>query len=147
MFSAAGGSPQRRVKLFAAAAKALSVAGVLGRWEKLIGREFNSAEEVAGVLSRVFTLLFGNAKIINGNKHLNISNELNDAEKTKCNKNGGGAALTFGANLTAKALANAGRNAAAALVAVADFADSCRKGNGVNALNNATRCVRGAGQL
>lgn len=67
---------------------AANSASALSRWEKVVGREIESAEYFAGIISRVAAFLFGYAEIINRNKHLNVSDKLYDGEKSECYKYG-----------------------------------------------------------
>ena len=53
------------------------------RREEIIGGELYFTENITGLVGGVIALLFRYTEIINGNKHLNIANKLNDSEKPK----------------------------------------------------------------
>ena len=67
------------------AAFTIKVAGA-GR-EEIVSGEFNLSENIARLVRCVVALLFGYTKVIYRYKHLDISDKLNDCEKTKCDIN------------------------------------------------------------
>ena len=86
--------------LFTAAAgivsgEAVFKTALLG-WEKLIHRELNLAESVAGIVCFALALLVGYAEIVCGNEHLNIPFQLYDCENSQSDCNG-----FFGLTVTA----------------------------------------------
>ena len=81
-------------------------------------------------------MLFGYAKIVNGDKHLHIADKLYYCEKTDCDEDCGGAVLEFGYNITADCFAYTFGDTANAIVTVAYFAKTSRKRYGVNSAYN-----------
>ena len=68
--------------------------------------------------------------------------ENRDREKPQGGINGRRAVLQLGDRIAAEHLAYAFRNAADILVAIVNFADSCRKRNRIDRLNHAFRHIR-----
>ena len=124
------------------AAAAVVIRVARARREKVIGREFDLSEGVAGTVGGIVTLLFGYAEIVYRNQHLNISYELNYREKPQGGINGRRAVLQLGDRIAAEHLAYAFRNAADILLAIVNFADSRRKRNRIDRLNHAFRHIR-----
>ena len=55
--------------------------------EKLVGREFDVFENLAGIIGCADAFFSGNAKIIGRNKHLYSAFKLNNGKKPKSEKN------------------------------------------------------------
>ena len=105
--------------------------------EEIVGGEFNFFESIAGlIISRVGTSFFGNAKIINRNKHLHIADKLNYCKESQGDKNSGLTAMLFGYNVAAYTFANTIRNTADIVITIAYFAYACRERDRVNRLHN-----------
>lgn len=93
------------------------------------------------MVGRVVALLFGYAEIVNRNKHLNVSDKLNDSKQAESYINRRTAVLQIGHNIAAYAVAYAFRYTAHIFVAVAYLADARGQRNRVDRLNNAFRHV------
>ena len=93
------------------------------------------------VVCRIGAGLFGYTEIIYRDKHLYIAHQLNYCEKPEGYKNCRLTAFLLGYNSSANAFAYAVGNTAYVFIAISDFADMCRKRNGVNRLNHAFRTV------
>ena len=112
--------------------------------EKVVGREFNFAECVAGLIACILALLFWNTEVIHGYKHLHISNKLNYGEQTESYINRRISVLQVGNNISAYTLGNAFGNAVNIIVAISYLAFPCRKRNRVDRLNYALRHIGGS---
>ena len=77
--------------------------------EEIGGGEVDASEYVAGGVCRKFTLLFGDAEIVYGYKHLNLTYKLNDREKSESNV-GGVSRFSGRKGATSEEIKNAGRN-------------------------------------
>ena len=106
------------------------------RWEKVVNRKLNFAKSITGMVGRIFALFFGHTKIVNRDKHLNITNELYYREKTDGSIYGGCSVLEIAYNITANCFAYAVRYTANTFVTVADFTYASRQGDRVNCAYN-----------
>ena len=112
--------------------------------EKVVGREFNFAECVAGLIACILALLFWNTEVIHGYKHLHISYKLNDSEQTESYINRRISVLQVGNNISAYTLGNAFGNAVNIIVAIPYLAFACGKRNRVYRLNYALGHIGGS---
>lgn len=105
--------------------------------EEIIGGEFDFFENVAGLVGGIVALLFGYAKVVYGDKHLYLTDKLNNGKESKRYVDGRCAAVKTRYNATAQKLVYEVRHNADTLARVLNLANTTAKRDGVNTLNNA----------
>ena len=118
----------------------------LGR-EKFLHGETHFFKHFAGVFAVGGAFFGGNAEIVNGDKHLNVADKLNDSEKSKRYVYSRCSAFAICMKISADVFVYCRGNTTVYRVVIAHLAKLCRKGNGVNALNytfrHITACANG----
>ena len=115
--------------------------------EEIIGWELDFTENVAGLVGGVVALLLWNTEIVDGDKHLNVADKLNDSEKSKRYIYSRCSAFAICMKISADVFVYCRGNTTVYRVIIAHLTKLCRKGNGVNALYYAfghiTACANG----
>ena len=105
--------------------------------EEIIGGEFDFFENVAGLVGGIVALLFGYAEIVYGDKHLYLTDKLNNGKESKRYVDGRCAAVKTRYNATAQKLVYEVWHNTNTFARVFYFANATAKRDGVNTLNNA----------
>ena len=105
--------------------------------EEIIGGEFDFFENVEGLVGGIVALLFGYEKVVYGDKHLYLTDKLNNGKESKRYVDGRCAAVKTRYNATAQKLVYEARHNTNTFARVFYFANATAKRDGVNTLNNA----------